>query len=203
MCRFRDTLRLNAVANENATEDLKSCFGNISRQNITRMFIGKNLITCIFEEKLKLEMFTVRGQQHSFSTHELLFLRCIDLMTSSNGNIFRVNGPLCGKFTGHCDIQFSYKIVGKLWIPLTKANDASVFSLICAWTNDWESNRDAGDLRCHRAHYGVTVMNLSQLYQQTLVDSCNGCIKVSKNTLFPVENALFPANYMIIQISIK
>ena len=26
---------------------------------------------------------------------------CIHMMTSSNGNIFRVTGPLCGEFTGH------------------------------------------------------------------------------------------------------
>ena len=36
------------------------------------------------------------------------------MMTSSNGNIFRVTGPLCG----------------------------------------WVNNREAGDLRCHRGHYG-------------------------------------------------
>ena len=36
---------------------------------------------------------------------------------------------------------------------------ALMFSLICAWTNGWASNRDAGDLRCHRAHYDVTVMD--------------------------------------------
>ena len=35
---------------------------------------------------------------------------------------------------------------------------ALVFSLICAWTNDCASNRDAGDLRRHRAHYDVTVI---------------------------------------------
>ena len=34
------------------------------------------------------------------------------MMTSSNGNIFRVTGPLCGEFTGH------------RWIPQTKASDA-------------------------------------------------------------------------------
>ena len=33
-------------------------------------------------------------------------------MTSSNGNIFRVTGPLWGEYTGHW------------WIPLTKASDA-------------------------------------------------------------------------------
>ena len=34
-------------------------------------------------------------------------------MTSSNGNIFRVTGHLCGEFTG------------PRWIPRTKASDAS------------------------------------------------------------------------------
>ena len=32
------------------------------------------------------------------------------------------------------------------------------FTLICAWTKRRVHNRDAGDLRCHRAHYDVTVM---------------------------------------------
>ena len=34
------------------------------------------------------------------------------MMTSSNANIFRVTGPLCGEFTSH------------RWIPLTMASDA-------------------------------------------------------------------------------
>ena len=37
---------------------------------------------------------------------------------------------------------------------------ALMFSLICAWTNDWANNRDAGDLRRNCAHYDVTVMFL-------------------------------------------
>ena len=36
------------------------------------------------------------------------------VMTSSNGSIFRVTGPLGGEFTGH------------RWIPLTKASDAEL-----------------------------------------------------------------------------
>ena len=36
---------------------------------------------------------------------------------------------------------------------------ALMYSLICAWIADWVNNREAGDLRRHRAHYGVTVMN--------------------------------------------
>ena len=43
-----------------------------------------------------------------------------------------------------------------------------VFSLICAWTNGWASNRNAGDLRRHRAHYDVTV---KQFQRQILQDS--------------------------------
>ena len=35
---------------------------------------------------------------------------------------------------------------------------ALVFSLIYAWTNGWANNRDASDLRRHRAHYDVPVM---------------------------------------------
>ena len=35
---------------------------------------------------------------------------------------------------------------------------ALMFSLICALTNGCVNNRDAGDLRRHRAHYDVTVM---------------------------------------------
>ena len=35
---------------------------------------------------------------------------------------------------------------------------AWMISLIRAWTNVWVNNRDAGDLRRHRAHYDVTIM---------------------------------------------
>ena len=39
-------------------------------------------------------------------------------MTSSNGNIFRVIGPLCGEFIGH------------RWIPRTKASDAEFWCFL-------------------------------------------------------------------------
>ena len=52
-----------------------------------------------------------------------------NMMTSSNGNIFSVTGPLCGEFIGH------------LWIPPYKGQwrGALMFSLICAWTNGWDT----------------------------------------------------------------
>ena len=33
-----------------------------------------------------------------------------------------------------------------------------MLSLTCAWINGWVNNREAGDLRRHRAHYDVIVM---------------------------------------------
>ena len=70
-----------------------------------------------------------------------------DMMTSSNENIVRVTGPLCGEFTGH------------RWIPRTKASDAELllFSLVCVWINSWVNHRKAGDLRRYRAHYDANV----------------------------------------------
>ena len=65
------------------------------------------------------------------------------MMTSSNGNISRVTGPLWGESTGH---------KGQ-W------RGALLFSLICAWTNGWANNPDAGDLRRLRTHCDVIVMN--------------------------------------------
>ena len=40
------------------------------------------------------------------------------MMTSSNGYIFRVTGPLCGELTGHP------------WIPRTKASDVELWSFL-------------------------------------------------------------------------
>ena len=40
------------------------------------------------------------------------------MMTPSNEHIFRVTGPLCGKFTGHP------------WISLTKASDAELWCFL-------------------------------------------------------------------------
>ena len=36
---------------------------------------------------------------------------------------------------------------------------ALMYSLICEWTNGWANNRNDGDLRRHRTHFDVTVMN--------------------------------------------
>ena len=71
-----------------------------------------------------------------------------NMMTSSNGNFFRVTGPLCGVFTGHRWILHHKG----LWLG------ALFFSLICAWINDKVNNREAADLRRHRADNDVIVI---------------------------------------------
>ena len=53
------------------------------------------------------------------------------------------------------------------WSPVNSLNKgqwrwALMFSLICVWINGWVNNREAGDLRRHRAHHNVIVMHTVQ-----------------------------------------
>ena len=48
--------------------------------------------------------------------------------------------------------------------PKCQWRGAFVFSLICAWTNGWVRNRNAGDLTRHRDHYDVTAMKRSHFH---------------------------------------
>ena len=77
------------------------------------------------------------------------------MMTSSNGNIFRVTGSLCQEFTGH------------RWIPLTKASDAELF-LCFLWSapeQTIEQTIETPVIRHHCAHYDVTVVTWTQWLQ--------------------------------------
>ena len=55
---------------------------------------------------------------------------------------------------------------------------ALMFYLICACTNGWVNNLDAGDLRRHRAHYDVTVMRQNE-YSPFL------CVSVYRHIFHP------------------
>ena len=68
-------------------------------------------------------------------------------MTSSYGNIFPVTGFCVGNLplTGEFPAQSLWRV-------------SLMFSLICTWIKGWLNNREAGDLRRHRADYDVTVM---------------------------------------------
>ena len=104
-------------------------------------FIASNIACRLFVEKplstLMLAYLSLHHWKHSSAN-------C--MMTSSNRTIFRVTGPLCREFAGH------------RWIPITNASDAKLWFLLLSAPekNGWVNNRDAGDLRRHRAHYEIT-----------------------------------------------
>ena len=76
------------------------------------------------------------------------------MMTSLNGNIFRVTGPLCGEFTDPGEVPAQR--------PVTRSFDAA-FHLrlnkrLSNYIYIYISNRDAGDMRRHCGHYDVNVI---------------------------------------------
>ena len=54
--------------------------------------------------------------------------------------------------------------------PVTQR--ALMFSLICTRTNSLVNNQDTSDLRCHCAHYDITVMILTQYCVTWMILSC-------------------------------
>ena len=70
-------------------------------------------------------------------------------------------------------------ICGHRWIPSTKASDAELWwFFICAWINDWVNNREAGDLRRHRAHYDIIVTSRLRQTQQVVTEA--HCIHIER-----------------------
>ena len=70
-------------------------------------------------------------------------------MTPSNGNIFRVTDH----FVGNSPVIGDFSHKGQ-W-----HRAALMFSVICVYIDGRVNNREAGNLRRHRAHYDVIVMN--------------------------------------------
>ena len=89
------------------------------------------------------------------------------------------------------------------WSPVNSPHKghwrgALMFSLICAWINKWVNNRAAGDLRRHRVHYDVTVM---ECHSRNNVKSSGTALTywgrvthicVSKLTITGSDNGLSP-----------
>ena len=57
------------------------------------------------------------------------------------------------------------------------------FSLTYARTNDWTNNRDASELRRHRAHYDVTIMSLLVMDLCDKIQLSTSCTHISLNSL--------------------
>ena len=81
---------------------------------------------------------------------------CSNMMTSSNGNIFRVTVPLCGEFTGH------------RWIPFTKASDSELWCFLscalnkrlCKKSSGWWFETPSRSLWRHCNEYGRMQCNI-------------------------------------------
>ena len=109
------------------------------------------LIRCFLDSDLGIGIMLVALQR-------LLNSQCVVslgysrfMMTSSNGNVFRVTGHLCREFR---------EFTGPRWIPPHKGQwrGALMFFFICVWIKGWVNNREAGDLRRYCARCDVTVM---------------------------------------------
>ena len=126
--------------------------------------------------------------QHTLNSHTDLWTP-VHMMTSSNGNIFRVTGHLCGEFTG------------PRWIPHTKASDAELWCFLWSapWINGWVNNREAGDLRRYCTHYDVTVMILLQQLKFPIMGYKSCCHDTASSKL-----AVFASkNKQVVQIRIE
>ena len=80
----------------------------------------------------------------------------VTIITSSNGNI----SALLAFYEGNTPITDGFSSQR----PVTRSFN---FFFHHAWTNGWTNNRDAADLRHHRAHYDVIVMgdNIMNYFQ--------------------------------------
>ena len=118
----------------------KSCESDKFHKYWLSIFTGcKHIIACAFH---MLQKFINQWMIHACVVFEA------PMMTSSNGNIFRATGPMCGEFTGH------------RWIPCTKSSDTELWFFFDLCLNKaWVNNRETGDLRRHPDHYDIIVMS--------------------------------------------
>ena len=65
---------------------------------------------------------------------------------------------------------------------------ALMSSLICAWINGWVNNRKGGDLRRHRAHYDITVMQSLSCGLQCIWNDHNSAWLMRSNYLISNRN---------------
>ena len=114
-------------------------------------------------------------------------------MTSSNRNLFRVNGhrsPVNSPHRGQ-------------W------HRALMFCLICAWINGSVNNCEAGDLRRHRAHYDCNVIYL--FWWETCASSHFIYLEImlfifnnpSPDTVSSLQNGFILMYYKSVSITVK
>ena len=118
-----------------------------------------------------------RWRHHANGMETLFALQtlCEDVPSGfPSQNIFRVTIPFLGRI--HRSPMDS--------LHKGQWRRALMFPLMCAWTISWGNNRDAGDLRRHRAHFDVTIITCHVhrpwdiQYLHTCVSNriCHACI---------------------------
>ena len=102
------------------------------------------------------------------------------MMTSWNGNIFCITGPLCGNHQSLVNSPHKGQ-----W------RRALMVFFICTWINSWVDNREAGDLRCHHTHYDVIVMLLvSDSWRYNVSISVSGLVKkINEHSMMSHSNS--------------
>ena len=95
--------------------------GNVEMWFLYRKCVWYNAVTMLyFKQKYMRWRYKMRRLALTISvmTCSVILYMVNVMMTSSNGNIFRVTGPVCGEFTGH------------RWIPIIKASDAELWCFL-------------------------------------------------------------------------
>ena len=116
------------------------------------------------------------------------------MMTSSNGNIFRVTGHLCGEFTG------------LRWIRRTKASDAEFWCFL--WYTPKVNNREAGDVRRQHGHYDVIVMvccisvhdSTRKSCIKVIILVCGWCQSIPSKSKCPIQVCVFQIFHIFVPV---
>ena len=91
------------------------------------------------------------------------------MMTSSNGNIFRVTGHLCGEFTG------------LRWIPRTKASDAEL------WYFLWSASLSHCAIVAERCNMASNIMVIIGSGNATATHDRLAITRTNADTLTPED----------------
>ena len=90
-------------------------------------------------------------ENYTFWYYISLVLLSLIMMTSPNGNIFRVTGSLWGESTGH------------RWIPLTKASDMELLCFLWSTSEQTVEANNRNPLKRHRTYHDVTPMAMQHV----------------------------------------
>ena len=96
---------------------------------VLRFYVTVNSFECLNDHQITRFVAVFENSRNSakyqFLCHRSWISPC--MMTPSNGNIFRVTGPLCGEFTGEVTGPLCGELTGHRWNAFTKVSDAELW----------------------------------------------------------------------------